>query len=253
MFRKIKFLLFYIILLLVALGIIKDKVFDTANNCNRKLTVKVNIFDTPGTLVYRLYFWSLIPMGELRISSKPEGSNIVFAAEADSARSFADRFVVAKARVESHFSKKDNLPYKYIERTEVNGKIKEKEILYDRDNLLAIAGKKKIRIEKATLDPLGAFIQILAFPIENGRDVVIPFMSGGDIYNFKVSSLNADKGIQEVLVDIKRKNRTSSHGGYLHLWLTHDNNRIPLIFKSWTPAGYASVVLVGIETERPGQ
>lgn len=259
MLRKIKIFLCGLALFLVVFGVIKDKIFDTAQNCKKKTDIpsifpesKTNIFETPRILVYRLYFWSLIPVGELRISTRPQDSSIVFAAEVDSAKSFVERFVVAKAGVESHFSKKDLLPYKYVERTEVNGKIKEKEVLYDRENLLAIQGERKIRIAKDTMDPLGAFIQMLTLSLEQGKDVAIPFMSGGDLYNFKVTSLHADAGVEEVRIDIKRKNLTSSHGGYLHVWLTRDHSRIPLVFKSWTPAGYASVVLDRIETDERG-
>ena len=199
MFRKIKYLLCGLFLLLLAIGVIKDKAFDTAQTCKNKQGVGAYIFGTSGTLVYRLYFWSLIPMGELRISTKLQDQDIIFAAEADSAKSFVDRFIVAKARVESHFSRKDNLPYKYVERTEVNGKIKEKEVLYDRKGLLALQGEKKTRIANDTLDPLGAFVKMLASSFEDGKDVIIPFMSGGDIYNFKITPLSANKGIQEVL------------------------------------------------------
>jgi hypothetical protein len=250
MLRKIKFFLYSFVLFLLVAGVVKDKIFDTAQNCKKKTAIlsalpesKTEFFETSSTLVYRLYFWSLIPMGELRISIKAGDSGVVYAAEADSTKSFAERFVVAKARVESHFSWKDDLPYKYVERTEVNGKIKEKEVLYDRENLLAMQGEKKTRIANDTVDPLGAFVQMLSSSFENWKDIVIPFMSGGDSYNFKVTSLNVNNGIQEVLIDIKRKNLTSSHGGHLHVWITADNNRIPLLFKSWTPVGYASVVL----------
>jgi hypothetical protein len=259
MFRKIKIFLTVSVLLLLVVGVIKDKVFDTPQYCKMKtdwastsLEREVHIFETPRTLVYRIYFWSLVPMGELRITTKPQQESVVFSAEADSAKSLAERFVVAKAGVESHFSKKDHLPFKYVEKTEVNGKIKEKEILFDRENLLALQGSKKIMIAKDTVDPLGAFVQMLMLSLEKDRVVTIPFMSGGDLYSFKVTSLSVEGGIEEVLVDMKRWNLTSSHGGYLHLWLTHDNRRIPLVFKSWTPVGYASVVLDRIESEQTG-
>jgi hypothetical protein len=91
---------------------------------------------------------------------------------------------------------------------------------------------------------------MLTLALEKGKDVYIPFMSGGDIYNFKVTSLNVSEGIEEVLIDIKRKNLTSSHGGNLHVWITVDNARTPLVFKSWTPVGYASVVLDRVELEK---
>ncbi len=254
MFRKIKVLFLILFFILIVTGIVKDKVFDTPQACLNKLkqlpaaiNINDNIFESRKTFIYKMYFWSMIPMGELRYSTKRSDLDVVFSLEALTDGSFIERFITAQARVESYFLKNDLLPYKYTERTQVNGKVKQKIVLYDRINLLSIQDDKKIKISPDTYDPVGAFVHMLTLSLKPGEDRNIPFLSGHDIYIFKARLLNNDRGIDEVDIDMRRKNLTSSHGGRLHVWLTSGNNKIPLLFKSWTPAGYASVVLDRIE------
>ncbi len=250
MLKYIKITLLTAVLSLAVLGLVKDRFFDTPQRCLTKTqssaangSVEANIFNGNRTLVYRMYFWSVVPVGELRFSTKTQDSDAIFSFEALTKGSFIEGFITANARVESYFSKKDLLPYKYIERTDVKGKIKKKTVLYDRVNLISIQGNKKIKITPDAYDPVGAFVHMLALPLEKGKEYVIPFLSGHDMYTFKAKVLNEEKGTKEVGIDMRRQNLTSSHGGQLHVWLTSDNNRIPLVFKSWTPVGYVSVVL----------
>lgn len=260
MFKGIKIFILELFLVLVISGIAKDKFLDTPLNCLKKLKsqpaqndIDTNIFKTNKTLVYKMYFWSIIPMGELRYSAQTKESDVVFSFEALTNKSFVERFITAHASVESYFSKKDLLPYKYAERTEVNGKVKQKEVLYDRINLLSVQGDKKIKIYRDTYDPVGAFVHMLSLSLEPNKDYNIPFLSGYDMYIFKAKLLNREHGIDEVSIDMRRQNLTSSHGGNLHVWITADNNRIPVLFKSWTPVGYASVVLDKVLIEQKGK
>jgi hypothetical protein len=255
MLKKIKIFLMILIVGLICTGIAKDKIFDTPENAYKKLgffadqnNLDTNIFGISRVLTFKLYYWSLIPMGELRFVTNASRQDTIFSAEALSKGSFVGNFITASARIESHFSKKDDLlPYKYVETTNVKGIIKTKEVLYDRQALLSIRGKKKTRISKDTYDPLGAFIHMLALPLETGESSDILFISGGDLYNLRAALLKEGPRIMEVLVDIKRQNLTSSHGGTLHVWVSNDDRRIPLAFKSWTPAGYASAILNKVE------
>jgi hypothetical protein len=151
--------------------------------------------------------------------------------------------MTAKADVASYFSKSDLLPYKYEERTEVKGRIKKKVVLYDRAGLLSLQGDRKIRITGDTYDPVGAFIHMLTLDMKKNKEYDIPFLSGYDMYNFKAVLLRESLGINEVSVEMRRQNLTSSHGGHFRVWITSDSRRVPLLFKSWTPVGYVSVIL----------
>ena len=247
---RMKLLILCIFFALVIAGIAKDKILDTPQHCIKKIkllpdknTIEANIFNLNKTLTYKMYLWSLIPVGEFKFTTEAQGLDVVFSFKASTQGTFIEYFVTADARVESYFSKKSLMPHKYAERTEVKGKIKKKEVLYDRANLLSLQGNKKIKISNDTYDPVGAFVHMLTLPLEKGKEYHIPFMSGHDMYIFKASVLNETQGISEVSIDMRRKNLTSSHGGHLHVWITANNRRIPLLFKSWTPIGYASVVL----------
>ncbi|GEM_PF-3174743 len=260
MLKKIKIFLLVFFLGLVVSGIIKDKFFDAPQNCLKKTMplaskndINTNVLMTDKTLVYKMYFWSLIPMGELHYSTQTGASDIVFSFEALTKNSFIEKFITAQARVESYFSKEDLLPYKYAERTEVKGKVKQKEVLYDRVNLLSVQGDKKIKIYPDTYDPIGAFVHMLTLPLEPNKDHNIPFLIGYDMYIFKAKLINTTRGIDEVSIDMRRQNLTSSHGGRLHVWITSDNKRVPLLFKSWTPVGYASVVLDKVLIKQKGK
>ena len=249
MLRKIKLVVLAFFLFLCLVAVVKDKVFDTPQNSFKKIKLEpskdteTGVFKRNRTLVYKMYFWSIIPMGELRFITTAKEPDIIFSFQASTNGAFVEKFVTAQAQVASYFSTKDLLPYKYTEWTAVKGKIKKKEVLYDREGLLSLQGEKKIKITKETYDPVGAFIHMLTLSLKAGKDCAIPFLSGHDMYILKARLLKEDRGIDEVEIDMRRENLTSSHGGHLHVWLTADNNRVPLLFKSWTPAGYASVVL----------
>ncbi|HAJ56609.1 MAG TPA: hypothetical protein DCL35_02440 [Candidatus Omnitrophica bacterium] len=253
MLKKIKIFFLALIAGLICVGIAKDKIFDTPVNAFKKISHMngrddVNVFGTSKVLTYKMFYWSIIPMGELKFVTNASDQKVVFSAEARSQGSFIGNFISASARVESHFSKQDLLPFKYAEITDVNGKVKSREVFYDRTESLAVQGNKKIRIPKETYDPLGAFIRALSYALEVEQNVSTLFISSGDLYNLRARLLEQKGNINEVAIDIKRQNLSSSHGGSLHLWMASDT-RIPLVFKSWTPVGYASVVLDKLEVQ----
>lgn len=236
-------------------GIIKDKVFDTPQKSKEravsfllesaKRDPKTNIFDTDKTLVYEMYFWSLIPMGELRFKTQINDLGNIFSFEATTENSFAENFIAAKAKVESSFSKNICLPYKYREITDVKGKVKTKEIIFDQANLLTTRGDRKFKIPMNTYDPVSAFVTLLSLPLAEQHD--IKFVSGEEVYVLRSTPKGAKDGISKILIEMARENKTSNHGAKFYVWVSADNARVPLVFKSWTPVGYASVVLKGIE------
>ncbi len=259
MIRIIKYCVLAFFLILVCFAIIKDKVFDTPEKSKQKVasflsksaqnSLETNIFGTNKTYVYKMYYWSIVPMGELRFRTQVDDLGNVFSFEARTKGSFAERFIKASAAVNSYFSKNIRLPYKYTEITDVDGKVKTKEFIFDQANLITTVGERKIKIPLDTYDPVSAFVRMLSLPLKGGAEQKIRFLSGRNVYVLKSTVLNESSGIVEVLVDMKREDLTSSHGAKLHVWITQDNVRIPLAFKSWSPVGYVSVVLQRIETE----
>jgi hypothetical protein len=254
-FKILKRFLLVVLLILIIAGIAKDQIFDTPQKSKKRITLfltesakndlEANIFDTNKTLVYKMYYWSLIPMGELKFTTQVNDLGNVFSFEASTKNSFAEKFILAKADVESYFSKNIHLPYKYKEITDVRGKIKSKEILFDQANLITSRGDRKFKIPMNTYDPISAFVYLLSLPLTEEHE--LKFVSGEDVYILKSNPKETKDGICKILIEMARENKTSSHGAKFYVWVSADNARVPLVFKCWSPAGYASVMLKGIE------
>ena len=254
MLKMLKRSLLIAFLILIASGIVKDQIFDTPQKSKERVAasleklaqkdLRVNIFDTDKILVYKMYFWSLIPMGELRFKTQVNDLGNIFSFEATTEKSFAEKFIAAKARISSYFSKNIRLPYKYEEITDVKGKIKTKEIIFDQANLITTRGDRKFKIPMNTYDPVSAFVYLLSLPLTQGHE--IKFVSGEDVFILRSIPKGTKGGICKILIELARENKTSSHGAKFYVWVSADNARVPLVFKCWSPAGYVSVVLKGI-------
>ena len=252
---KYKFIFLALVAALVLNAIAKDVILDTPQKCRKevgsfmadlaKKDLRANIFETEKTYVYKMYFWSLIPMGELRIKTQVNELGNVFSFEATTKNSFDEKFIAAKASAESYFSKNIHLPYKYEEMTDVKGKIKTKEIIFDQANLITTRGDRKFKIPMNTYDPVSAFVYLLSLPLTQRHE--IRFVSGEDVFILRSSPKETQDGICKILIEMARENKTSSHGAKFYVWVSADNARVPFVFKCWSPAGYVSVVLKGIE------
>lgn len=263
MLRKIRYSVLVIFLILICAAVLKDKIFDTPQRCKERIEsllsksakndITANIFNLDKTYVYKMYYWSLVPLGELKFITRVNDLGNIFSFRASTQGNFIEKFVRADAGVESYFSKNIRLPYKYTETTIVNGKTKTKEILFDQVNLITSRGDKRFKIPLNTYDPVSAFVHMLTLPIDQNDREKIKFISGEDVYLLKSTLINESDSIAEILIDMRRENLTSSHGADFHVWLTQDHARIPLLFKSWTPAGYFTVVLDRVSIDRDDQ
>lgn len=255
--RKIKYGILIVFLILICAGIVKDKIFDTPEKDKQKIAsfleasakknLKTNIFETNKTFVYKMYFWSLIPMGELRFKTQVDDLGNIFSLEATSQGSCVDKFIRAKADINSYYSKNIHLPYKYTEITQVEGKTKTKTIILDQANLIMATRNLKFKIPLNTYDFISAFVSMLTKPLKKGSEGKIRFVTGKNIYILKSTVLDEANGMVEILVDIRRENLTSNHGARFRVWITQDNARVPLVFKSWNAVGYASAILDRVE------
>ncbi len=253
--KKLRMFLVLLILSFSLLALLKNFIHDTPQRCYATVAGAIGkngkraaeVLDGDYTLVYKISYFSLIPMGTFKISKTERRKGPVFTGEALTDNTFIDIFVQASIRVESHFSREFNMPYRYVETSKVRDKIVTKEIEFDRAGKIAFREDMKIRIYADTYDPLGAFVKALNLPFDGDREYAINFLSKKSIYLLTAKKTHQSKEFFEILVDVRRENRTSSHGATLKVWLTSGAGRIPLLFKSWTPAGYVSVVLEKIE------
>ena len=255
MIKRLRMYLVWILLSLSVIALLKDLIYDTPQRCYDTASAAIGsnggraaeVLGGDYTLVYKIHYFSLIPLGTFKISRTDRGVGPVFTGEALTDDSFADIFVDASIRIESHFSRESDMPYRYVETTRVRDKIKVKEIEFDRTEKIASLGDKKIKIDENTCDPLGAFVKALDLPFLEDREYLVGLLAKKTIYRLTAKKTRPSKEFFEALVDVRREDGTSSHGATFKVWLTSGAERIPLLFKSWTPAGYMSVVLEKIE------
>lgn len=253
MIRKIKIIVSVVFMMALVLGIAKSQWLDTPARSVKKIStfhaglkkndINTNLFARNKALTYKMYFFALIPLGKLEFQTKVQDSQSIFSFEANTEGTYLQRFIKARARIESFFDYQKHLTDKYVEETEVRGKVKTKEIVYDHENLVAIRKDQKVKIPPDIHDPIGAFLDLLSLPQKKGDTQRIRFMTGDEVYVLKATCLDIKNEIAEILIDMRREDLTSSHGATFRVWVTADNARIPLLFKSWTPVGYMSVAL----------
>jgi len=195
------------------------------------------------TLVYNLYYNALIPMGKLSFSVVLDENLIHLSAQATTNNTFIENFIKAQASLESDVSKESYLPLSSRERTIVSGKEKIKETRYDFNELLAQKNDLKIKINDDTHDPVGAFFHLLSLPYNLGESRIVKFLSDTEIYTMKATMVSAKDSIEEFSLEIKIEDLSSNKGARLHMWTTEGNDRIPLVFKGWTPVGYVCAIL----------
>ncbi|MFH0876712.1 MAG: DUF3108 domain-containing protein [Candidatus Omnitrophota bacterium] len=251
--RGLKRVLLAGVLLFTLAAFLKNALLDTPKGrllATAKLQEKLksnraetNVFDQDKRFFYRIYYFALIPMGRLSFQTQASGEETHCVIEATSQGSIAQFFVQARARLQSDLDKKTRQTVKYSEQTIVNGEVKTKEIVFDHGKLLATRDGAKIRIPEQTHDPLGAFLTTLALPLDFGVQKMVLFLTKEVIYAMRSEVVRVENGIVELLLDAHRLDRSSNHGTTMRIWMTDDSLRIPLVFKSWTPAGFFSAVL----------
>lgn len=254
--KKILGILGGAIVFFLVVALLKDFLYDTPQRC---ATVYSNTLEgsaqRPGIdylCVYRINYMSLVSLGTLTMSRREKEEGPVFSAEAKSEGSLADLFVHASARIESYFDKQTDMPYRYSETTLVNEHRKSKDIEFDRVAGIADREGYKTRISEDIYDPVGAFVAALKQPYQDSREYIVKLLSKETVYVLKTRKVHDSKEFSQIAIDVGREDMTSTHGVKMMMWITNGPARIPILFKSWTPVGYMSVVLEKIEVVHPG-
>ncbi len=243
------------VVLFLLSALVKDFIFDSPQSCLETVSRSLGrdpdraaeLLNGNVTLVYRINYLSLIPMGTLKLSRAARENGPVFTLEASSEKSIAEPFVHADARIETTYDGRSNMPSRYSEITQVNGKLKTKDIEFDRENQIATYGDMKVKITEDTYDPVGAFLAASGQEYPDDKEHTIRLLSKKDLYLMKSRKIRQAVRLMQLSIDVKRENLTSSHGAAFTVWMMTGKSPIPLIFKSWTPGGFVSVVLDKIE------
>ncbi len=243
--RKIKFILLAAMVLIIIIAIAKDSILDTPSQalCRYK---KMYSETKPSKIVYRMFYWSILPLGTLTFVTEQTNDEFASSVEANPVGGILGGRIEASAKLESRAHKQNRLPYVYNEVTLYKNKLKKKTILYDQEKLIVTRGERKIQLASTTFDPIGAFSYLLDQRLYRGCVYNIPLLAEDDIYTMEAKGIEENQGLVKVEITIKRANGTSSHGAHFYVWVIADKYNVPILFKSWTPVGYASVVLESI-------
>ncbi len=257
MLKKLKFILIFLCLFLVVLSVVKDKTLDSPAAAYKKAKRLLQVAVTVGKandftfktrkITYNVYFLSIFPVGKMHFLVKREQDEDIYSLQVTTVNSWINRFIEADASVETHLDKESFLSRRYLEKTDVRGKVKTKEIVFDHNNLIAERDDVKMRIPEGICDPVGAFVQAITAVYVDQKVHEFKFLSKEKIYILKSSLYSEKNGLYELHLEMFREDSSSNHGARVHVWVTADEGRIPLLFKSWMPAGYGSVVIDSIE------
>lgn len=259
MWRKIRYFLLFLCLFLVVAGIVKDKILDTPAMALKKMKdVQRNAVKAGGPInslyvsaknkvAYNVYFYSIFPMGKMYFTVEKEKEEFIYSFEVTTNDTWMKRFIEADASVQAHLDKKSFLTTSYLEKTKVNDEVKTKEIVFDHKKLIAQRDDVKIKILENTYDPVGAFMRAITAQYDDQKSYEFKFLSKKEIYILKSSLISKSDDLYEISLEMFREDSSSNHGARIFVWVTADEARIPILFKSWMPAGYASVVIDSIE------
>lgn len=242
--KNLKRIILSILFGLVLVGIAKDRFLDTPAAVLKKIYPGPVFGESGSSFVFDIYYASLLPFGTLTFSTRTQGNKIVYSIEATPVGGILGRRIDAAARLEA-FMSQDGWSDQYLETTRYRQKTKTKTIDFDRHALVAARGNKKIKIPKDTFDPLGGFMSLLSLPLGTGPQS-IKCLAEDVIYEMRATVIDSRNGISHIFVEIQRGDGSPGHRASFHVWV-HEKTRVPLVFKSWTPAGYATVILDKIE------
>lgn len=238
--KKIKLAMLLLVCGTILAGVAKDKFLDTPSAVLKKIYPGPVFGESGSSFVFDIYYASLLPFGTLTFSTRTQGNKTVYSVEATPVGGILGRRIDAAARLEA-FMSQEGWSEQYLETTRYRQKTKTKTIDFDRQALVAARGNKKIKIPTDTFDPLGGFMSLLALPLGTNPQS-IKCLAEDVIYEMRATVIDSHEGISHILVEIQRGDGSPGHRASFHVWI-NDKTRLPLVFKSWTPAGYASVIL----------
>lgn len=195
-------------------------------------------------LDYKIYYLSFLPFGRLIYATEFSDQSTRVSLSAITKDSIVESFLDASAQITSTRDLLTGLSNTYKEKTVFKKSLKEKEILFDRTASVATRdGDVKIKIDSDIDDPVSAFVGLLRAPYRDGATERARCLAKDEIYEMTANLRAKQDGLLDILIDIHRENKTSSHGARVNVFVTDDELRIPVFFKSWTPAGYLCAVL----------
>ena len=244
--RTARFIIVFVLLPAVGLSFYKDRCVDAPDTIVRRLGLDTGVQDR--IFKYRLFYGSLIPVGRLRFMVEGSDKVLVLTVEATTRKGILEHVLDAQAGLRSEADPYSLLPTLYTEKTRYREKIKTKTIVFNRQDGFAQRGRRKIKITDDVRGPLSGFFYLLNQDFKTGRVYETPVLAEDMIYILRATVDQVRPAYAKLTVDIRRSDGLSGRNVSFAVWVaTAQDSRIPFLFKSWTPAGSASVVLEKIE------
>ena len=232
--------IFFVFIGTMLIALAKDLLLDYPSRVVKRLE--------PGNLKsakieYRMYYLSLIPIGQLELKMDFLEPSVFFSVEAQTKKGVFESSLDAKAALETIANQDHFLPTVYREKTVYRGKVKIKSIQFFREEGFAQRGDRKIKIEFDVRDPLTGFFYLLSRDFKSLSVYETRILSEDVIYILRARLIDTKGSYMKLAMDIFRADGKSGKNFFFNVWITNDGRCIPFLFKSWTPVGYATVVL----------
>jgi hypothetical protein len=215
----------------------------------------------PEKLQYDLT-WAGVKAGEASLEIKEDGDEIKIISTAKSAK-WVSVFYTVNNIVESRLSK-DNAnqtigqPVNYRVNLREGKHRRNREVLFDRGSSKAIYidhinnERDDFEIPLVIFDPISSFYYLRTVNLEVGKSVYVVIFDNKKVWDVEVQVLRKERvevpaGEFETIVikPLMRSEGIFLRKGDIHIWLTDDKRRIPVMLKTKTKIGSISANLTG--------
>ncbi len=218
-------------------------------------------FSVPERLNYDLT-WTGIKAGEASLEITAEGMGLKITSTARSAR-WLSLFYTVDDRVESRLLWNQSFqgvgqPANYRLRLREGRHRKNKEIIFDNHDAKVTyidyldKERKEFKVPPLTFDAISSFYYLRTLPLEVGKSVYVTIFDSKKVWNVEVQVLRKERievpaGVFNTIVvkPLMKSEGIFFRKGDIHIWLTDDRKRIPVLLKTKVKVGSIDASLVG--------
>jgi hypothetical protein len=218
-------------------------------------------FQLPEVLNYDLT-WTGIKAGEASLEIRENQDGVTITSTAKSAK-WVSVFYTVNDRVESRLLKDEGPgvlgpPLNYRLNIREGRHRKNKEVIFDHRKAKAIYidyldnERKEFEIPPEVLDPISSFYYLRTLNLEVGKSVYVTIFDSKKVWNVEVQVLRKEKvevpaGEFSAIVvkPLMKSEGIFYRKGEIHIWLTDDEKRIPVMLKTKVKIGSVNASLVG--------
>jgi LysM repeat protein len=162
-------------------------------------------------------------------------------------------FYKVRDKIESYFDQQSLFPWRYEKHLREGGYSNDSDMSYDQaqQRVIKDQGRTIVSAPPLTQDVLSEFYYFRTLPLKVGDDIKIPVVADdGKIYDLRVNVLRRERitvpaGTFNCLMVEPYLNFEGlfQHKGKLHIWVTDDVRRVPVLIKSEILIGSINIVL----------